>query len=77
MNQSERFQLSDLNSLLSTIELASFLRRKPQTIRMWLHYDRLPVGLARPIKINNRNYWRESDVRNYLETLTSDSIKCR
>lgn len=44
MNQSEIFQSSVLDniSLVSTAELANLLKRKPQTIRMWLYYDRLP-----------------------------------
>lgn len=77
MNQSEIFQSSVLDniSLVSTAELANLLKRKPQTIRMWLYYDRLPSGLVRPIKLNNRNYWFKDDVRNYLKTLITAGIK--
>lgn len=78
MNQSEIFQSSDLDniSLVSTTELANLLKRKPQTIRMWLYYDRLPSGLVRPIKLNNRNYWFEDDVINYLKTLRTVGVQC-
>ncbi|RNL68121.1 DNA-binding protein [Citrobacter sp. MH181794] len=71
MNQSKIFRSSDLDnsSLVSTAELANLLKRKPQTIRMWLYYDRLPSGLVRPIKINNRNYWFKDDIRNYIKSL--------
>ncbi|GAB7454044.1 MULTISPECIES: helix-turn-helix transcriptional regulator [Enterobacteriaceae] len=78
MNQSKMLHSLDLDniSLVSTTELADFLKRKPQTIRMWLHEDRLPFGLVRPIKINNRNYWFEDDVKNYLKTLKTANVKC-
>lgn len=71
MNQSKILQSSDLDniSLVSTTELANLLKRKPQTIRMWLCNDRLPVGLVRPVSVNSRNYWFLDDVRNYLKSL--------
>ncbi|MCU1802958.1 DNA-binding protein [Pectobacterium parvum] len=71
MNQPTILQSSDLDnfSLVSTTELANLLKRKPQTIRMWLCNDRLPFGLVRPLSINNRNYWLLDDVRNYLQSL--------
>ncbi|MCL6408152.1 DNA-binding protein [Dickeya dadantii] len=71
MNQSKILQLSDLDniSLVSTTELATLLKRKPQTIRMWLCNDRLPSGLIRPINLNNRNYWFLEDVKKYLQSL--------
>lgn len=71
MNQSKILQSSDLDniSLVSTTELANLLKRKPQTIRMWLCNDRLPAGLVRPVSVNNRNYWFLDDVRNYLKSL--------
>jgi len=71
MNQSKILHSSDLDniSLVSTTELANLLKRKPQTIRMWLCNDRLPSGLVRPINLNNRNYWLLDDIRNYLKSL--------
>ncbi|CAM6915895.1 DNA-binding protein [Enterobacter hormaechei] len=71
MNQSKVLHLSEMDniSLVSTTELANLLKRKPQTIRMWLCNDRLPSGLVRPINLNNRNYWFLDDVRNYLKSL--------
>lgn len=71
MNQSKILQSSDLDniSLVSTAELANLLKRKPQTIRMWLCNDRLPSGLVRPINLNNRNYWFLDDIKNYLKSL--------
>jgi hypothetical protein len=71
MNQSKILHTSDLDniSLVSTTELANLLKRKPQTIRMWLCNDRLPSGLVRPINLNNRNYWLLDDIKNYLKSL--------
>lgn len=71
MNQSKILHSSDLDniSLVSTTELANLLKRKPQTIRMWLCNDRLPSGLVRPINLNNRNYWLLDDIKNYLKSL--------
>ncbi len=71
MNQSKILQSSGLDnaSLISTTELANLLKRKPQTIRMWLYNDRLPAGLVRPVSVNKRNYWFLDDVINYLKSL--------
>lgn len=71
MNQSKSLQSSGLDhlSLVSTTELANTLKRKPQTIRMWLCNDRLPSGLCKPINLKKRNYWHLDDVINYLNSL--------
>jgi len=66
------FELSDITQpqLLSTIELAKLINKKPQTIRAWLCQDRLPDALPRPIQINKRNYWLRNEIAEFIYALS-------
>ena len=50
---------NQLDQLLTTVEAASYLRRKPQTLRKWSH---LKAGPVLPIRIHGRLLWRVSDL---------------
>lgn len=62
------FELSNTSksALVSTSEFAKIIGRESQTIRIWLCKDRLPEGLPRPKKINNRHYWLRKDIEDYI-----------
>jgi hypothetical protein len=63
MNQ---YQESDLPLVLPTDKAATYINRKPQTMRKWACLDCAPSGI-RPIRINGRLAWRISDLRLLLE----------
>lgn len=46
--------------------VAALFGYKPQTIRSWLYRDKLPKGLPRPNKINNRNMWLRKHIEEYF-----------
>ncbi|EBX8654096.1 DNA-binding protein [Salmonella enterica subsp. enterica serovar Westhampton] len=73
MSEIQSFKTSSLDShsIVTVKGLAELLKIKPQTIRAWLCHDRLPNGLPRPKKINNRNCWLMMDVQNYIMNIFS------
>lgn len=46
-----------------TSEAASYINRKPQTLRKWACLENGPI---RPIRINGRLAWRVSDLESLL-----------
>ncbi|MFB2832673.1 helix-turn-helix domain-containing protein [Aeromonas jandaei] len=73
-NQVFKSSPANINGLFSTRLLAEILNYKPQTIRKWLHQDKLPEGLPRPFKINGRNFWCREDVDKYIYTLRHSNL---
>lgn len=52
-------QKNELQEIFTTAEAASYLKRKPQTLRKWACLENGPI---RPIRINGRLAWRASDL---------------
>ncbi len=53
-----------LPAVLSTVDAAAFINRKPQTLRKWSCQE---IGPIKPIRIFGRLAWRVSDLRALLE----------
>jgi hypothetical protein len=49
---------------LTTTEAATYLNRRPQTLRKWAAYDNGPI---RPIRVNGRLLWPVPDIRRMLQ----------
>jgi hypothetical protein len=56
-------QTAALPSILSTVDAAALINRKPQTLRKW---SCLENGPLQPMRINGRLAWRVSDLRALL-----------
>ncbi|QCX50692.1 helix-turn-helix domain-containing protein [Ralstonia pseudosolanacearum] len=52
-----------LDVVLTTIDAAAVLNRKPQTLRKWACLENGPI---RPLRINGRLAWRFSDIQALL-----------
>ncbi|WP_145586154.1 helix-turn-helix transcriptional regulator [Yersinia kristensenii] len=52
--------------LISTKELAKLIGYQPQTIRKWIHEDKLPEGLPRPKKIGTRHRWSLKEINEFV-----------
>lgn len=54
----------DLPQILTTADAATFLNRRPQTLRKWACEG---SGAIQPIRINGRLGWRVDDLRRLIE----------
>lgn len=55
--------VAPLPAVLPTLEAATFINRRPQTLRKWAC---LEIGPIRPVRINGRLAWRVEDLRALL-----------
>lgn len=57
-------QTTALPAVLTTVEAAPLINRKPQTLRRWACLQEGPI---QPIRINGRLAWRVSDLQRLLD----------
>ena len=55
--------VADGRDVLTTLEAATAINRRPQTLRKWACFENGPV---RPIRINGRLAWRVADIQAIL-----------
>lgn len=63
---------TDDQVVLGTAEVAAMFGVKPQTLRKWVCYDKLPEGFPRPCKIKGKSKWRVGDINAYFANLTNE-----
>ena len=56
-------KVNELPAVLTTVDAAHYLNRKPQTLRRWAC---LQTGPLQPLRINGRLAWRVSDLQRVL-----------
>lgn len=62
MKRKDKFNA--LPMVLPTKDAASYINRRPQTLRKWASLENGPI---RPIRINGRLAWRVSDLMSLLD----------
>lgn len=59
-----KLKQQDLPQILTTADAATFLNRRPQTLRKWACEGSGPI---QPIRISGRLGWRVADIRQLIE----------